>query len=134
MTDRTPADTRKRVGLVTLAIASAAVVAAAAPRVMAQTYDDNSPSYSSDDGVPTDADLTQRMSEIQYRIDRAASDGDLTRLQVSRDMDELANIRTQAAELRRRDGELTMTDRQFIDTRLDRLEGRVDYAMNEYRP
>jgi hypothetical protein len=131
MTARPPTETKKRLGLMTLAVASAALVAAAAPRMAtAQPYDDDS-RYSA--APPSDADLMQRMRQIHDRIDDAAANGDLTRLQASRGLDELSNIRTQAGELRRRDGDLTETDLQFIDTRLDRLEGRLGYAANMYR-
>ena len=50
-----------------------------------------------------------------------------------RQLSELANIRTQAGELKQRDGELTLTDLQFIDSRLDRHDGMIQYAENDLR-
>ena len=135
MTERLQIQQRKRLGLMTLAVATTALVAVAAPRAaIAQDYDDQAaPAYSADQGAPTEVGILQRMSATEVRIDRALDDGVLTRFQAGRQLSELANIRTQAGELKQRDGELTLTDLQFIDSRLDRLDGMIQYAENDLR-
>jgi hypothetical protein len=73
-------------------------------------------------GVPSIEMIHAREDRDGMRIQNAASDGDLSPNEAHRVREELANIRTQEAELAHRDGpDMTATDRQFINDRLNQL-------------
>lgn len=80
--------------------------------------------------VPDIEGIHAREDRDGARIQRAIDSGDLTPGEAHRVREELANIRTQEAELARRDGpELNATDRQFINDRLNQL-GRTIHWMH----
>ncbi|MGC1304670.1 MAG: hypothetical protein WA840_20050 [Caulobacteraceae bacterium] len=73
-------------------------------------------------GVPSIDVIHAREARDGARIQGAVDAGDMSPNEAHRVGEELANIRTQEAELARRDGaDLNATDRQFINDRLDQL-------------
>jgi hypothetical protein len=68
------------------------------------------------------------MDRAEQRINNGAADGSLTRAEAHRVLEELANIKTQSAELVTRDGSLTSTDAQFINDRLNTLSRQIHWA------
>jgi len=87
-----------------------------------------------DDNYPDDAqgappssdDLGAREDDVEARIHAAAESGRMNPDLANNALVELESIRTQQAELMRRDGQLTDTTRGFIEDRLDVLEGRLE--------
>lgn len=72
--------------------------------------------------VPSIDDIHMREQRDRLRIDNSLAAGDMSANEAHRVMEELANIRTQEAELAHRDGpDLNPTDRQFINDRLNQL-------------
>ncbi|HEX8232084.1 MAG TPA: hypothetical protein VF559_01885 [Caulobacteraceae bacterium] len=77
-------------------------------------------------GAPAGDDLGDREAQIEARIHAAAESGRLNPDLANNALVELESIRTQHAELLRRDRQLTDTTRGFIEDRLDVLEGRLE--------
>jgi polyhydroxyalkanoate synthesis regulator phasin len=72
--------------------------------------------------VPSIDEIHMREQRDRLRIDNAMAAGDMSANEAHRVAEELANIRTQEAELAHRDGpDLNPTDRQFINDRLNQL-------------
>ncbi len=78
--------------------------------------------------VPSIDIIHDREHRDAGRIQEAAAAGDMSANEAHRVVEELANIRTQEAELARRDGpDLNPTDRQFINDRLNQLGHSIQW-------
>lgn len=76
-------------------------------------------------GAP--GDLRQRIDFMQSRLQDAANDGRLNRMQLHRAFRELSDIRHSIHDLYRRDGGLTPDDNAYIQARLDHLGASVHW-------
>ncbi len=82
--------------------------------------------------VPDIDTIHTREDRDGARIQHAVDAGDMSPGEAHRVREELANIRTQEAELARRDGpELNATDRQFINDRLNQLGHTIHWMRTE---
>lgn len=82
--------------------------------------------------VPDIDGIHAREDRDASRIQHAVDADDLSPGEAHRVREELANIRTQEAELARRDGpELNATDRQFINDRLNQLGHTIHFMRAE---
>jgi hypothetical protein len=82
--------------------------------------------------VPDIDTIHSREERDGARIQHAVDAGDLAPGEAHRLREELVNIRTQEAELARRDGaELNATDRQFINDRLNQLGHTIHWVRTE---
>lgn len=104
--------------------AGASVLALAATAAFAQTEGGMAPppAPAANPTVPTLDVVHARMDRDEERIAHGVQDGSLNDTEAHRVHEELVNIRTQEAELAKRDGvQLNDTDLQFINDRLDQL-------------
>jgi hypothetical protein len=105
----------------TALVLSAATLMSAAP-VLAQP-------------APGEWTLERRESWLQERLDRAASDGALTRHDAKRAEKTLTGIMDRQAHLVSADGgQLRPSDRQELQGRLDQLDGTLNWAHKEDAP
>ena len=78
--------------------------------------------------VPTLDGYHARLDRAEDRIAHGVQDGSLTDTEAHRVHEELVNIRTQEAELAKRDGvSLSDTDLQFLNDRLDQLSRSIHW-------
>ena len=83
---------------------------------------------------PSGFSLEQRENWLQQRIERGRTDGTLDRRRAWQATRMLSDIRRDEARLMRRDrGVLTPRDRQFVESRLDRLRDMVRSARDADR-
>lgn len=91
-----------------------------------EPYDSAGPDDDGGAAAPVGDALGARENGVEARIHAAAASGRMNPDLANNALVELKSIRTQQAELMRRDGQLTDTTRGFIEDRLDVLEGRLE--------
>ena len=85
--------------------------------------------------APGEWTLERRESWLQERLDRAASNGDLTAHDAGRAQKDLEKIMSLQDKMIRDDGgALRPSDRRELEGRLDQLDGTLRWARNEDAP